>query len=161
MFAKTLTGLTMVLGMGLLGTTPVEGQLRGRVVLHEGPIAVDVVFGPQYRQTRARPVRRIEPVPVRYRVGMTLRELDHYLDRIEYEYDLYRRMSAREARFRLGWSRSELRSYVRFLRNERRFLRDERRRLEREWRADAWRFERPGRGQGRGRGHRGAIAQVW
>ena len=122
-----LMGGAVILGAGAASAA---AQVSGRVVLNQGPIAVDVVFG---------------SAPVRYQRGMSLRELDLYLARIEYEYDFFRRMHPKEAEYRFGWSREQLRAYVRFLRDERRFLRDERERYDH-------RFEAPGRGAGRGRG---------
>ena len=62
---------------------------------------------------------------------MSRRELDLYLARIEYEYELYRHMHPHEAR-RLGWSIPELRAYTRWLKSERDRLREERRWLERD-----------------------------
>jgi len=107
----------------------------------------------------ARVVYRSAPA-VRYRPGMTLRQLDLYLAHIEYEYDVYGHMHPHEAR-RLGWSVPELRHYVHWLRDERRWLRDERARLTRDFgywdrdRYDDRRDEPPrrGRGRGHGRGH--------
>jgi hypothetical protein len=143
-----------------LSVAPAEAQLSGRVVLREGPIAVDVVFGPRYEPTRRyRPVRRAAPAPVRYRVGMSLWELDRYFERIDLEYDLFRRMDPRDAFYDYGWTRHQLRDYVRFLRNERSFLRAERERLYRLHRAGQYRIERPGRGQGRGRGRGLALGR--
>jgi len=155
-------------GMVLMATvlvTPADAQLSGRVVLREGPIAVDVVFGPQYGTTRQdqRVIRREAPAPARYREGMSLFELERYLERIEYEYDTYRRMDSRDAYYYLGWTRDQLRDYVHFLRDERGRLRAEKRRVERLVRAEQRRFERPGRGRGRGRGRGLAVglARGW
>jgi len=142
-----------VAAAGLAGSA--AAQVSARVVFVAPPVGVDVVVGrpaPVVLPTRVahRPAR-----VVRYRPGMSLRELDLHLARIEYEYDLYRRMHPHEAR-RLGWSVPELRHYVRWLRDERRWLRDERARLtrdfrswDRDWRDDR-RDDRPGRGRGRG-----------
>ena len=146
-----------VAAVGLVGSA--EAQVSARVVFVAPPLGVDVVVGrpaPVVLPTRVayRPAR-----VVRYRPGMSLRELDLYIARIEYEYDLYRKMHPHEAR-RLGWSVPELRHYVRWLRDERRWLHDERARLTRDfrswdrgWRDDRrgdWRDDRPGRGRGRG-----------
>lgn len=146
-----------VLAMGVaLGVTPVDAQLSGRVVLREGPIAVDIVFGPRHTPVaHRRVVRREARVPVRYHAGMSLRELERYLDRIELEYRLFRRMDPRDAYYDYGWSREHLRDYVSFLRDERRFLRAERDRLYGLHRPDRHRVEHPGRGWGRGRGRGG------
>jgi hypothetical protein len=132
----------------VVGAAPAQAQVSGRVVFADGPIGVSIVFGDRYDRVvvPARVVRR-PALPARYRVGMSLRELDLYLARIEREYDYYRRMHPRDAYFHHGWSPSELRAYVRWLRDERRFLRDERRQLERALRG----WERDGRGRGRGR----------
>jgi hypothetical protein len=139
-----------------VGATSVEAQVSGRVVFQDGPVAVDVVFGPRHPTAVEVPrvVRRPVAAPVRYRAGMSLVELDRYLERIELEYDLFRHMGVREAWYRFGWTRDQLRSYVRFLRDERRFLRAERERLLVMYRAPApgRRDEHPGRGRGRGQG---------
>lgn len=152
----------VALALGFAG--PAEAQVSGRVVLSDGPIGLSVVFGNRHPAV-ALPgqVVRYPPPPVVYRRGMTLRQLDLYLARIDYEYGLYRKMHPHEAR-RLGWSVPELRAYVRWLKDERRWLREERRllerglygvdyRWERDWDRD-WdgdRDDRPGRGRGRGR----------
>ena len=83
---------------------------------------------------------------------MSLWELERYLERIELEYDYFRRMDARDAYYEYGWSRHELRDYVRFLRDERRALRRERDRLYELYRYERRGVDRPGRGNGRGRG---------
>lgn len=141
---------------GLAGR--VEAQVSGRVVFADGPIGVSVVFGerPAPVVLPGRVVYRSAPV-ARYRAGMTLRQLDLYLARIEYEYDFYRKMHPREAR-RLGWSVPELRHHVRWLKDERRWLREERARLTRDYGAygwdgdrDDWDDDRSRRGRGRGR----------
>ena len=143
-------------GMVISGVvvTSVEAQVSGRVVFQDGPIAVDVVFGARHPTAVEAPraVRRPVAVPVRYRAGMSLVELDRYLERIELEYDVFRHMGSREAWYRFGWTRDQLRSYVRFLRDERRFLRAERERLLATYHAPAPRDEHPGRGHGRGQG---------
>lgn len=152
----------VVMGMAALAAgfaSSAEAQVSGRVVFSEGPIGVSVVFGqrPAPVVLPSRVVYR-SPQPARYRSGMSLRQLDAYLSRIEYEYDLYRRMHPHEAR-RLGWSVPELRHYVKWLRDERRWLREERARMtrgyyvyDRDWDDDDWDDDRPGRGRGRGRG---------
>ena len=155
---KGVVVLGMVaLALGFAGSA--EAQVSGRVVFADGPIGFSIVFGDR-PATVVVPVRTVRPAPraVVYRRGMTLRQLDLYLARIEYEYDLYRKMHPREAR-RLGWTMPELRAYVRWLKDERRWLRDERRRLERgyygwerdweDWDRDNDR-DRPGQGRGRG-----------
>ena len=158
----TRRGGVVVLGvaavaLGLAGSA--QAQVSGRVVLADGPIGLSIVFG-ERPATVAVPVRvsRYAARPVVYRRGMTLRQLDVYLARIEHEYDFYRRMHPHEAR-RQGWSMPELRAYVRWLRDERSWLREERRLLERgfygsgwEWDGRDWEDDRPGRGRGRGRG---------
>jgi len=154
-----------VLGTALLGTAllaagfagPVGAQVSGRVVLATGPVGASVVFGgrPAPVAPSARVVYPSAHV-ARYRPGMSLRQLDIYIARIEREYDFYRNMRPHEAR-RLGWSVPELRHYVRWLRDERRWLREERDRLTRDFRYwdrvgyDDWGDDRPGRGRGRGR----------
>jgi hypothetical protein len=124
----------------------------GQVVLVGGPIGVSVVFGPEVARTvePRRWVRYDSPPPVRYRRGMALAELDYYRERIEYEYDLYRRMRADDAYFHLGWTRGQLRDYVQWLRQERKFLRDEHKRLSRLYDHD---FGGRGRGRGVARGN--------
>ena len=146
---------TALLAAGLAG--PVGAQVSGRVVLATGPVRASVVFvgRPAPVAPSARVVYRSADV-VRYRPGMSLRQLDLYLARIEHEYAFYRNMHPHEAR-RLGWSVPELRHYVRWLRDERRWLREERDRLTRDFRYwdrvgdDDWGDDRPGRGRGRGR----------
>ena len=148
----------VVLGLVALASglaASAEAQVSGRVVFADGPIGLSIVFGdrPVALAVPARVVRHTA-APVRYRPGMSLRQLDLYLARIEYEYDYYRKMHPREAR-RLGWSMPELRAYVRWLKDERRWLREERRVLERGfygWERDWDDDDRPGRGRGRGRG---------
>lgn len=150
----------MMVAMMVAGALPASAQqVSGRVVLAGGPIGVSVVFGPErarrveYRQRTARVVRYDAPVPVRYRRGMSFYELERYLQHIEYEYDLYRRMHPSDAYYYFGWSRDELRDYVRWLRDERRFLRDEHKRLTRVYRIGYRDFDDRGRGfPGRGRG---------
>lgn len=146
----------VALALGLGGSA--EAQVSGRVVFADGPIGLSIVFGDR-PATVALPVRvaRRAPRPVVYRPGMSLRQLDLYLARIDYEYGLYRKMHPHEAR-RLGWSVPELRAYVRWLRDERSWLREERRLLERGPYGYGWERDRdddrdrPGRGRGRGGG---------
>ncbi len=140
-----------------VAATPVAAQVRGRVVVDEWPIAVDIVFGTPRATVVRRPrvVRRPEPEIVRYRPGMSLWQLERYLDRIEYEYDLYGRMSAERAAYELGWTHAQLHEYVRWLGNERRFLRAEHSRLERLERAA---HKTHGHGHGRGQGHGRSVA---
>lgn len=157
MITRASTGLAAAITIVALGATPTEAQLSGRVVVRDGPIAVDVVFGPEYRAAgHDRPEHRGAYLPVRYRRGMSLWALERYLDRIEYEYRLFRQMDPRDAYYAYGWSSEQLRDYVRFLRDERRFLRAEREWLRRPHRFDRDRPGHPGRGGGgRGRGGRG------
>jgi len=160
MFARTVTGLAgVVVSLLTVGIAPVAGQVRGRVVVAQGPIAVDIVFGtrPDAIIRHPRVVRRASSEIVRYRSGMSLWQLERYLDRIEYEYDLYGHMSAAHASYELGWSRAQLHEYVRWLSNERRFLRAERARLERLERASHKTPPGHGRGQGHG-GHGRSVA---
>lgn len=154
MSTRALFGLMGGLVISGAAVTSVEAQVGGRIVFQDGPIAVDVVFGPRHPTTveAPRPARRLVATPVRYRAGMSLVELDWYLERIELEYDVFRHMGAREAWYRFGWTRDQLRSYVRFLRDERRFLRAERERLLATYRPQGPRNEHPGRGHGRGQG---------
>jgi len=151
----------VVMGMAALAAglaSPAEAQVSGRLVFADGPIGVSLVFGerPAPVVLPGRVAYRPAP-PLRYGRGMSLRQLDLYLARIEHEYALYRRMHPHEAR-RLGWSVSELRHYVRWLRDERSWLREERARLtggydrwDRDWDDGDWGGDRPGRGRGRGR----------
>lgn len=140
----------VVLGVAALaavmGVGPVEAQVSGRVVFADGPVGVSIVFGdrPARVAVPARVLRRVV-APARYRPGMSLYELDLYLERIEREYDFYHGMHPRDAYYRHGWGARELQAYVHWLKGERRFLRDERRRLERELR------DRDRRGRGHGR----------
>jgi hypothetical protein len=139
----------VVLGIAALAAGLVESaeaQVSGRVVFADGPIGVSVVFGDRpARVVVPRRVVRRSAVPARYRRGMSLYELDLYLARIDSEYDYYRRMHHRDAYYTLGWTKHELRAYVRWLRDERRLLRDERRRLERAGRG--WERDRDRRGR--------------
>jgi hypothetical protein len=141
------------LALGLAGAA--EAQVSGGVVFAPGPIGLSIVFGdrPAGVLVPARAIRHAA-WPAVYRRGMSLRQLDLYLARIEHEYGFYRKMHPHEAR-RLGWSVPELRAYVRWLEGERRWLREERRMLERGlhgWERD-WDDDdrRSGRGRGRGR----------
>jgi hypothetical protein len=146
MFARMLSGLVGGVVTLAVAMTPVTAQVAGRVVIAQGPIAADIVFGARRDAAVVHPrtVRYREPVVVRYRVGMSEAQLDRYLDRIEREYDLYRHMDDRRAWVELGWSHDQLREYVRWLRDERSYLRAEHARLER--------LERRGHGRGHGRG---------
>jgi hypothetical protein len=156
MFAKTVVGVVSGMVIAAAPTIPAAAQVSGHVVLGGGPIGLSVVFGPQAtRVVEPRVHVRYEaPAPVRYRAGMSLRELEYYLERIDFEYELYRRMRPDEARYRFGWSRDQLRDYVRWLRDERNFLRDEQKRLLRSQRFDPRDFGHPrGRGRGLARGN--------
>lgn len=130
----------------LAGVGGAEAQVSGRIVFADGPIGVGIVFGDRRERVVVPPrVVHRAALPATYRQGMSLRQLDLYLSRIEHEYDFYRRMHPRDAYIHHGWSPRELSAYVRWLKDERRFLRDERRRLERGLRG----WERDGRGRGR------------
>lgn len=164
MFARTLAGLAGGALAALMGTSPASAQVSGRVVLDEGPIAVDIVFGPRRDAVIRHPrvVRRVEPEIVRYRPGMSLWQLERYLDRIEYEYSLYGHMSPVRAAYELGWSRAQLHTYVRWLKDERRFLRAERARLERLQRVGHRVGHRvpPGHARGHAKGHAWDVGMV-
>jgi hypothetical protein len=148
-----------VVVLGLAAVAAVVGVDRrmrrssGRVVFADGPIGVSIVFGDRHERVvvPTRVVRRAA-LPARYRPGMSLYQLDLYLERIEREYDYYRRMHPRDAYIHHGWSPRELRAYVRWLKDERRFLRDERRRLERGMRGWERDRDRDWGDDGRGRG---------
>ncbi|MGD8870754.1 MAG: hypothetical protein PVJ80_04155 [Gemmatimonadota bacterium] len=158
MLKRTAFGLMGVVIFGAAGAAPARAQVSGRVVLASGPIGVSVVFGSEgarrveHRRRVARVVRYEAPVPVRYRRGMSLAELELYRGWIEREYDVYRHMHPDDAYYYFGWSRGELRDYVRWLRDERHFLRDEHKRLERLYRAQYRYDDRPGHGHGNGKG---------
>lgn len=166
MLTRTMVGLMGVVVFAAAGADQARAQVSGRVVLGSGPIGVSVVFGPEaarrveHRRRVTRVVRYEAPVPVRYRRGMSLAELVLYQDWIEREYDLYRHMHPDDAYYYFGWSRHELRDYVRWLRDERHFLRDEHKRLERLYRAE-YRYydDHPGRGRGRGHGRGRGVAR--
>jgi hypothetical protein len=125
-------GAAVAAAAGLVGTA--EAQPSRQVVFVDPPVGVGVfVVGRPAPVVLPPRVAYHAPRVVRYRPGMSLRQLDVYLARIEHEYDVYRKMHPHEAR-RLGWSVPELRHYVRWLRDERRWLRDERVRLTRGYR---------------------------
>lgn len=143
------------IGFVLLATLALDvgsaaAQISGRVVLREGPIAVDVVFGrrPRVEVVRHRvPSRRVVEVrePPRYEPGMSLIELERYLHWVEIEYRTYKRMDEDEARYRFGWSERQLDDYVDWLKDERKYLKKEHKRIRRFLR-DRDRY-RPGRGR--------------
>lgn len=146
------------IGFVLLATLALDvgsaaAQISGRVVLREGPIAVDVVFGrrPRVEVVRHRvPSGRVVEVrePPRYEPGMSLIELERYLHWVEIEYRTYKRMDEDEARYRFGWSERQLDDYVDWLKDERKYLKKEHKRIRRilrdrdrydprgEWRGD-------------------------
>ncbi|MDH3208423.1 MAG: hypothetical protein OEO79_17610 [Gemmatimonadota bacterium] len=156
MFSRALAGLMGGLVIAAASTDKAAGQVSGHVVLGSGPIGLSVVFGQQADrvvQYRGRVGRA--PLPVRYRPGMSLQELEYYQQHIDYEYELYRRMRAEDAYYNLGWNRDQLRDYVRWLGDERRFLRDEHKRLRKLYRDQQRyfdRYERDRHPRGRGRG---------
>ena len=156
MFARALAGLMGGLVIAAASTDKAAGQVSGHVVLGSGPIGLSVVFGQRADRVVAVQGRvRGAPVPVRYRPGMSLQELEYYRERIDFEYEQYRRMSADDAYYNFGWSRAQLRDYVEWLRDERRFLRDEQKRLRKVYRAEQRYFDRYDRDRnprGRGRG---------
>lgn len=128
-----------VFGMALfaalaLGGGEVAAQISGRVVLREGPIRVDVVLGQRPRvvvgANRAPRGRVIEHrAPARYELGMSLYELERYLEWVEVEYDTFKHMDEDEAWYRLGWTERQLEDHVDWLKDERKYLKKERKRL--------------------------------
>ncbi|MDX1495297.1 MAG: hypothetical protein R3253_14620 [Longimicrobiales bacterium] len=178
----------LLLAAGLSIPDEADAQISGRVILQEGPIGVDVVFGPRpsvvveygerprYQPRAPRYRERVVEVrrPVRYHRGMTLVELERYLDWVEAEYRYFKRIHPDEAYYELGWTERELDRYVDWLKDERRFLKRERKELRKLYRQgrgwdrhdwdddwdddDRWerdddrREDRGRRGRGRGRG---------
>lgn len=123
---------------------PAAAQISGRVILEEGPIGVDIVFGPRpsvvveygdgrYRDRRPQARGRVVVVegrrPVRYHRGMSLVELERYLQWVEAEYRFFRRLHPYDAWERFGWTERELDRYVDWLKDERKFLKRERKEL--------------------------------
>lgn len=157
MWAIALTGMVITMGSG----TRAEAQISGRVIFEEGPIGVDVVFGsrprvvveygrtPRYEGAAPRYESRR---PVRWRRGMSVFELERYLDWIEAEYHYFRRLHPYDAYDLYGWTEYELDRYVDWLKDERKFLRHEHERLTRR---HPGHHGRGARGRGRGRGPRG------
>jgi len=141
------------IGFVLLATLALDvgsavAQISGRVVLREGPIAVDVVFGrrPRIEVVRHRvPRGRVIEVeePPRYEPGMSLIQLDRYLHWVEAEYRTFRRMDEDEAWYRFGWTERQLDDYVDWLKDERKYLKKEHKRIRRLIRDR----HRPGRGR--------------
>ena len=158
MFDRARVGVFSGVVVTAIAVAPLEAQIQGHVVIDGGPIGVSVVFGSrapaviEHRGVLRRPVR----VPARYQPGMSRAELEHYLERIEYEYHYYRRISRHDAYLLFGWSEHQLEDYVHWLKDERRYLKNERKqfdRARREWRRQEREWERGHRGRGRGRGH--------
>ena len=160
----------VIVGMGImLSATPAHAQISGRVIIEEGPIGVDVVFGPrpsvvvEYGDRRPRLGRRAPAYdsrrPVRYVRGMSLVELERYMAWIEAEYRYFRGLHPDDAYYELGWSEWELYEYVDWLKEERRFLRKEHKWLRKSMRKGGPFIDHPGRGRGPppgvGRGRRG------
>lgn len=154
--------LTLALAaLGLAAPGPADAQISGRVIIQEGPIGVDVVFGPrpsvvvEHVRTAPRyePRPRHEPRrPVRYHRGMTLVELESYRAWIEDEYRYFRRLHPDDAYHHFGWSEWELDAYVDWLKDERKSVKKEHKRLRKLLR-DRGRWDGAGRGRGsRGRG---------
>jgi hypothetical protein len=158
-----------------IGATPARAQISGRVILEEGPIGVDVVFGPrpsvvvEYgdgRRYEPRDHRRVRHAvsgrrPIRYERGMSLAELEDYLAWIEGEYRYFRRLHPDDAYHYFGWTEYELDRYVDWLNHERKFLREELKHFHKIGRGRGPHFVPPGhrgrpgahgRGRGRGRG---------
>ena len=166
----SVSGLALVAALAL-GGGDAAAQISGRVVLREGPIGVEVVFGQQprvvvgvHRGPRGRVVESRQPA--RYQPGMSLVELERYLYWVEVEYDTFKHMDEDEAWYRLGWTERQLDDHVDWLKDERKFLKKEHKRLRRlirdrgrddrygEWRGDRDdddRRQRGRRGGGRGR----------
>lgn len=153
-------GLSMVLAVVATAamTAPVTAQVSGRVIIEEGPIGVDVVFGsrpavrveygdrrPHYRDSGPHYERRR---PVRYVRGMSLLELERYMAWIESEYRYFRRLHPDDAYYQLGWTEYELDRYVDWLKDERKLLRKEHKWLRKAHRGRGPFVGHPGRGRG-------------
>lgn len=136
-----MTVRLLKIGVVLLATLAMDArsaaaQISGRVILREGPIAVDVAFGRRPRVVVARhrvPRGRVVEVqePPRYEPGMSLIELERYLHWVEVEYRTFRRMDEDEAWYRFGWTERQLDDYVDWLKDERKYLKREHKRLRR------------------------------
>lgn len=170
MFIRALaiaaTGAILSLG----SAASAQAQLSGRVIIEEGPIGVDVVFGPRPSvvveygdrrryEPRHHPRARSHPPatgrrPVRYERGMSLVELERYLSWIEAEYRYFRRLHPDDAYYHFGWTEYELHRYVDWLKHERRFLREELKHFRKIRRRGGPPFVPPGHriAPGRGRG---------
>lgn len=148
--------LAAIVSAGL--AAPAGAQVSGRVILEEGPIGVDVVFGPRpsvhveygdrrphYREPAPRYERRR---PVRYVRGMSLLELERYMAWIESEYRYFKRLHPDDAYYRLGWTAYELDRYVDWLKDERKLLRKEHKWLRKRHRGRGPFVDHPGRGRG-------------
>ncbi len=161
--ATTRASFVVAVGLALTALAPgaVEAQVSGRVIFEEGPIGVDIVFGPRpsvvveygdrrYDPRPARAGSRVVVVderrPVRYRRGMSLRQLEHYLAWVEGEYRYFKRLHPYEAYDRFGWGERDLDRYVDWLKDERKFLERERKELRKlyrghrggDWGDDDW-----------------------
>lgn len=159
--ARALTLVAVGLALTTLAPCPAAAQVSGRVILHEGPIGVDIVFGPRpsvvveygdrrYDRRPARTGSRVVVVderrPVRYQQGMSLRQLEHYLAWVEGEYRYFKRLRPYEAYDRFGWTERDLDRYVDWLKDERKFLKRERKELRKlyrghrggDWDDDDW-----------------------
>lgn len=128
-------GLVLVATMAL-GAQTATAQISGRVILREGPIAVDVAIGRRphvsivrHRVPRSRVVEVREPR--RYEPGMSFVELERYLHWVEIEYRTFRRMDEDVAWYRYGWTERQLDDYVDWLKDERKYLKREHKRLRR------------------------------
>ncbi|MEM7415300.1 MAG: hypothetical protein AAF389_07375 [Gemmatimonadota bacterium] len=136
-----MTARLLKMGLVLLATLAMDArnataQISGRVILREGPIALDVAIGrrPHVSVVRHRAPRgRVVEVhqPRRYEPGMTFVELERYLHWVEVEYRTFRRMDEDEAWYRFGWSERQLDDYVDWLKDERKYLKREHKRLRR------------------------------
>ena len=142
-----------LLAAAALDAGTAEAQISGRVVLREGPIAIDVAFGrppavviAPRRAPRGRVV--VDRVPARYEPGMSIVGLERYMRWVEVEYRTYRRMHEDEAWYRLGWNERQLDDYVDWLKDERKYLKREHKHLRRLIR-DRGRYG-PGYGEWRG-----------
>ncbi|MDX1648028.1 MAG: hypothetical protein R3304_12850, partial [Longimicrobiales bacterium] len=111
MIHATRTGILIGVAVWMATATAVEAQVSGRIILEEGPIGVDIVFGPQPSVVveygrRPHVVRRghYEPRrPPRYRPGMSLGELERYMTWIESEYRYFRGLHPVDAWELFGW----------------------------------------------------------
>lgn len=180
MFTRTLVIAAAGALLSLGSVTPARAQIAGRVIIEEGPIGVDVVFGPRPSvvveygdrrryEPRHRPRVRSHPPasgrrPVRYERGMSLVELEDYLAWIEAEYRYFRRLHPDDAYYHFGWTEYELDRYVEWLKHERKFLKEELKHFRKIRRRGGPPFVPPGHriapGR-RGRGGPGYVDAVW